>query len=60
MRKLIFILSFVAVMANASALSQITASGSRPKAGDVIHGVVKDSEGLAMVGQMLKIKSPEY
>lgn len=45
MRKLIFILSFVAVMANASALSQITASGSRPKAGDVIHGVVKDSEG---------------
>ncbi len=45
MRKLIFILSFVAVMANASALSQITASGSRPKAGDVIRGVVKDSDG---------------
>lgn len=45
MRKLIFILSFVAVMANASALSQITASGPRPKAGDVIRGVVKDSDG---------------
>lgn len=38
-------MSFVAVMTNANAQSQITASGPRPKAGDVIRGVVKDSDG---------------
>lgn len=45
MKKLIFFLAFVAVMANTYAQSQIKGYGSKPKAGDVIHGIVMDQEG---------------
>ena len=45
MKKLIIILTFGAVMANAYAQSQIKGYGSKPKAGDVIHGIVMDPEG---------------
>ena len=45
MRKLFFILAFVAVITNANAQSKVKVSGSKPKVGNVIHGVVKDSLG---------------
>lgn len=45
MKKILFILSFVAIMANAYSQSEINVSGVKPKAGDIIHGVVKDSVG---------------
>lgn len=45
MKKIIIFLSFVAIMANAYSQSEIKVSGARPKAGDIIHGVVKDSVG---------------
>ncbi|HZK03804.1 MAG TPA: hypothetical protein VFC94_05295 [Bacteroidaceae bacterium] len=45
MKKLFIFLTFVAVVTNTNAQSEIKVSGPMPKVGSVIHGVVKDSIG---------------
>lgn len=45
MRKLFILLAFVAVVTNANAQSKVKVSGSKPKVGNLIHGIVTDSIG---------------
>lgn len=45
MRKILFLTVLVAVITNAYSQSNIKVPGSRPKAGDVIHGVVRNTDG---------------
>ena len=57
MKKIILILSLVAFITNANAQSEIKAYGTEAKAGQTIHGIVKDSEGLVRAADVFEVNS---
>lgn len=57
MKKIIFILSFVLIMTNANAQSEIKAYGSKAMKGQAIHGVVRDSEGAVKAADVFEVNS---
>lgn len=55
MKKIIFILSFVLIMTNANAQSEIKAYGAKAKSGQAIHGVVRDSKGPVKAADVYEV-----
>lgn len=51
------ILSLVAFITNANAQSEIKAYGTEAKAGQTIHGIVKDSEGPVRAADVFEVNS---